>query len=107
MFERKSVFEFDLKDGMDVEELELELIDGGLEEIEAVDGTVYVYADYASYGTMAQLLEEKKIEVKKSSLQRFPTTPVEFSEEQMVDIDKLIEKIEDDDDVQAVYTNLA
>jgi YebC/PmpR family DNA-binding regulatory protein len=107
MFERKAVFEFDLAPNMDIEEMELELIDGGLEEIEAVDGTVYVYADYASYGTMAQLLEEKKIEVKKSSLQRFPTTPVDFSEEQMVDIDKLIEKIEDDDDVQAVYTNMA
>lgn len=107
MFDRKAVFEFEMKEGMDLEELELELIDGGLEEIEESEGTVYAYADYASFGTLSQLLEEKGIEVNKSSLQRFPTTPTEFSEDQMIEIDKLIEKIDDDDDVQAVYTNLA
>ncbi|HAD98160.1 MAG TPA: YebC/PmpR family DNA-binding transcriptional regulator [Cryomorphaceae bacterium] len=107
MFDRKAVFEFEKTDGMDIEEMELELIDAGLEEIEEEDGMVYVYGDYTNFGSLSSALEDMKIEVKKSNLQRFPTSPVEFTEEQLADIDKMMDKIEDDDDVQAVYTNIA
>jgi transcriptional/translational regulatory protein YebC/TACO1 len=92
---------------MNLEDLELELIDAGLEEIEENEGMVYVYADYTSFGEMAHALEGLKIQVIKAVLKRFPTTPVEFAEEQLEDIEKLLDKLEEDDDVQAVYTNIA
>lgn len=106
MFDRKAVFEFEKGEDMDLEELELELIDGGLEELEENEGRVYAYADYTNFGTLSSLLEEKGIEVAKSSLKRFPNSPVEFSEEQLEEIEKMLDKIEDDEDVQAVYTNI-
>ncbi len=107
MFDRKATFEFDKTDEMDLEEMELEMIDAGLEEIEENEGRVYVTADYTNFGTLSKAFEEMNIEVDKALLQRFPTTPVEFSDEQMEEISKMIDKIEDDDDVQAVYTNIA
>jgi YebC/PmpR family DNA-binding regulatory protein len=107
MFDRKAVFQFEAFEGMDLEELQLELIDAGLDEVEQNEDTVYVYGDYTSFGTLSHALEELKIEVKKSSLQRIPTSPVEFSEEQLEDIEKLLDKIEEDDDVQQVFTNIA
>ncbi|MEM8893803.1 MAG: YebC/PmpR family DNA-binding transcriptional regulator [Bacteroidota bacterium] len=107
MFNRKAVFEFDKSDEMDLEELELELIDAGLEEIEENEGRVYVYGDYTNFGTLSKEFEELSIEVDKALLKRIPTTPVEFTEEQMEEIEKMLDKIEDDDDVQAVYTNIA
>ncbi|WKN41019.1 YebC/PmpR family DNA-binding transcriptional regulator [Tunicatimonas pelagia] len=106
MFNRKAVFELVSPDNFDQEELELELIDAGLEEIEENEDKVYIYGDYTNFGSLSQALEEKQIEVEKSTLQRFPTTPVEFSEEQLEEIEKMLDKLEDDDDVQAVYTNI-
>lgn len=107
MFSRKAVFEFEKKEGMDREELELSLIDGGLEEIEENEGTFYAYADYTQFGELSKVLEDLEIDVKKSTLKRIPTSPVEFTEEQLEEIEKMLDKIEDDDDVQAVYTNIA
>ena len=107
MFNRKAVFEFEMTDEMDTEELELLLIDGGLEELEENEGTIFAYADYTQFGALSKALEDQGIEVKRSGLKRFPTTEVDFSEEQMEEIEKMIDKIEDDDDVQAVYTNIA
>ena len=107
MFSRKAVFEFEKKEGMDLEELELELIDAGLEEIEENDGVVYAYADYTSFGDLNHALENLKIDVQKALLKRFPNDPVEFSEEQLEDIEKMLDKLDEDDDVQAVYTNIA
>ncbi len=106
MFNRKAVFEFVPPDDFDPEELELELIDAGLEEVEENNDKVYIYGDYTNFGSLSQALEEQGIEVEKSTLQRFPTTPVEFSEEQLEEIEKMLDKLEDDDDVQAVYTNI-
>ena len=106
LFTRKAVFEFAPPADFDIEALELELIDAGLEEIEEEDGMIYVYGDYTDFGALSQALEEQHIEVEKASLQRFPTSPVEFTEEQLVDIEKMLDKLEDDDDVQAVYTNI-
>ncbi|MFT6882234.1 MAG: YebC/PmpR family DNA-binding regulatory protein [Marinoscillum sp.] len=107
MFSRKAVFEFEKTEQMDIEELELELIDAGLEEIELNEDIIYLYADYTDFGKLSKALEEKGIDVKKSALERIPTTPVTFSEEQMEEIEKMLDKIEDDDDVQAVFTNIA
>ena len=106
MFSRKAVFEFAKTADMDLEELELELIDAGLEEIEEEDGVVLVYADYTNFGTLNAAFDRLGISLTKANLERIANTPVTFSEEQMVDVEKIIEKIEDDDDVQAVYTNI-
>ena len=107
MFERKSVFEINLGDGIDAESLELELIDAGCEEIEVDENQLFIYGDYSAFGTLSKALEDLKIEVQKSSLSRFPNAPVEFTEEQMTDIEKMLDKIEDDDDIQQVFTNIA
>ena len=107
MFERKSVFEINLGDGIDAESLEFELIDAGCEEIEVDENQLFIYGDYSAFGTLSKALEDLKIEVQKSSLSRFPNTPVEFTEEQMTDIEKMLDKIEDDDDIQQVFTNIA
>lgn len=107
MFSRTAVFEFEKTEGMDLEELEFELIDAGMEDIEEQDNKVVVSGDYTSFGNLSKALEEKGIDVAKASLKRFPTTPVEFTEEQLEEIEKMLDKIEDDDDVQAVFTNIS
>jgi YebC/PmpR family DNA-binding regulatory protein len=107
MFDRKAVFKFEKTDETDLEELELELIDAGLEEIIENDGTLYAYADYTNFGTMSEALEAKGIEIEKANLQRIPNAPVDFTEEQLEEIEKMLDRMEEDDDVQAVYTNIA
>ena len=107
MFSRKSVFEINKTEDLDPEMLELELIDAGCEEIEIEENSIVVYGDYTAFGTLSKALEDKNLEVKKSSLKRIPTSPVDFSEEQLIDIEKMLDKIEDDDDIQQVFTNIA
>ncbi|MFZ5431938.1 MAG: YebC/PmpR family DNA-binding transcriptional regulator [Bacteroidota bacterium] len=107
MFSRKAVFEFEKPAGLDLEELELELIDAGLEDIEEHEGEFYAYGDFTSFGALSSAFERLGINVTKATLKRYANTPVEFSEDQMADIEKLIDKLEDDEDVQAVYTNIA
>ena len=107
MFDRKSVFEIAKKDGLDAEELELELIDAGCESIELEEEQIVVYGDYTSFGTLSKAIDDLQLEVLKATLQRIPTSPVELTEEQMLDVEKLLDKIEDDDDVQQVFTNIA
>ena len=107
MFSRKAVIEFALKDGMDIEELELELIDAGLEEIEEEGGVVLVTADYTNFGKLNEALEKMGIEVTKANLERMANSPISISEKEQLDIDKIIDKLEDDDDVNKIFTNLA
>jgi len=107
LFSRKSVFEVEMTEGIDLEELELELIDEGLEEIEENEGTIYMYADYTNFGTLSKALEEKGLTITKAELQRIANDPQEFSEEQLVDIEKMLDKLEDDDDIQKVFTNIS
>jgi len=107
MFDRKALIEFKQTDDMDIEELELEFIDAGLEEIEAEDGEVLITGDYTSFGTITSALEEMNIEITKANLERMANAPVSITDEQQADIDKILERLEDDEDVQKVFTNLA
>ncbi|HKM93486.1 MAG TPA: YebC/PmpR family DNA-binding transcriptional regulator [Prolixibacteraceae bacterium] len=107
MFSRKAVVEFPKPEGKDIEELEMELIDGGLEELVENEGIMYAYADYTDFGLLTKTIEELGIEITKANLQRIPTDPIELSEEQMEEVDKLLDRIEEDDDVQQVFTNIA
>ena len=105
MFTRKSVFELDMP-AKELDEIELELIDFGLTEIEEEDGVLYIYGDYARFGTLSEGIEKLGLEAKKASLQYIANSPVSLNEEQMNELEKLLDKLEDDDDVQAVYTNI-
>ncbi len=107
MFNRKSVFEIINTGTLEAEDLELELIDAGCEEIEVTEEKIYVYGDYTAFGALASALESLNIEVQKSSLQRIPTSPIELTDEQMNDVEKMLDKIEDDDDIQQVFTNIS
>ena len=106
-FARKAIFEMKKPD-IDMDELEMELIDAGLEEIkEEDDENISIYADYTDFGNMSNKLHEMQLEYEKGSLQRVPNAPIEISDEQMNELTILLDKLEDDDDVQNVYTNLA
>ncbi len=107
MFTRKSVIEFEKTEGLDLEELELNLIDHGLEELDVEGELGVIYGDFASFGALSAACEEMGLSVKKSTLQRIANSPVEFTEAQMEEIEDLIDKLEDDDDVQVVFTNIA
>jgi YebC/PmpR family DNA-binding regulatory protein len=108
MFERKAVFEIEKTPNIDVDELELELIDFGLEEIEFdhEENSINIYGDYTNFGSLSKALEDKGIEPKKATLERYPTTPVSFSEEQISDIESFLDKLDEDDDIQNVFTNM-
>lgn len=104
MFERKGVFIFPAE-GLDEDEITLELLDGGLEDIEQTDGNFVATCAFEDYGLLNGKLEELKIDAE-SSLERIPTTTVEVNVEQAKSVLKLIDVIEDDDDVQHVFHNL-
>ncbi|MCS4435908.1 YebC/PmpR family DNA-binding transcriptional regulator [Aquiflexum gelatinilyticum] len=106
MFTKKAVFRFAQKD-LDIEELELELIDHGLEEIAENEGEIFAYTEFEDFGKMQKALEDKHIEVINADFQWFPSTTVELTEEQEEEINKMIERLEEDDDVNQVFTNVA
>jgi YebC/PmpR family DNA-binding regulatory protein len=106
IFSRKGVFKFKAE-GIDMEELEFELIDSGLESLEKDEDHILAYAAFQDFGAMQKALEEKGIEIITSELQRIPTMYKELSEEHTDEVLELIDKLEQDDDVQTVYHNLA
>ncbi len=100
--------EFKIKgEGVNVDDLEFELIDFGLEEIgEDAEGNVIIRTKFNEYGNMSKALEEKKIEVMSAELTWIPANTMELSEEQANDVLKMVDHLEQDDDVQKVYHNL-
>lgn len=105
LFDRKGSFKFE-KGNNDLEEMELELIDYGLEEIFEADGEVNIITDFKDFGKMQKALEERNIEVKNAELTRIPTTVSELNEEQQKEVEELIDKLEQDEDVQNVFHNM-
>lgn len=106
MFERKSVFKVKEKEGVDMEELELELIDYGVEEIFAEEGTIMIYGAFESFNDIQKYLEENQFEIESAEFERIPNDTKELSEEEKELVNKLIEKLEDDEDVQNVFHNM-
>ena len=100
--------EFKIKsEGVNIDDLELELIDHGLEEIgENEEGNIVIRTSFNEYGNMSKALEEKKIPVISAELTWVPATAVELNEEQSNEVFKLVDHLEQDDDVQKVYHNL-
>lgn len=102
MFEHKCHFVIP-KGNLNVEELEFDLIDYGVEEAFEEDETIIIYGLFENYGTLQKALEEKGLEIISSEFERIPTTTKKLSEEETAEVEKLIEKLEEDEDVQNVY----
>lgn len=107
MFSRKAIFEFNKSDDMDLEALELELIDFGLQEIEQEDDVVLVTADYKDFGNLQHAFENLSIDIKKAELQYIANSAINLSDKELEDVHKIIDRLEDDDDVQHVFSNIA
>lgn len=105
MFEHKCHFKI-VNSGQDIEELELEMIDYGVDEIYAEEDGIMLYAPFTEYGHVLKAIEERGFEVISSGFDRFPMDTKELSEEHRADVEKLLEKLEEDDDVQHVYHNM-
>jgi len=106
LFERKGVFKFDPA-ALNLDELELDLIDAGAEDIERGEEDIILYTRFTEFGHMQKFLEEKNLEAKSSEIQYIPTLTKELTEAEQDEVFKLIETLEADDDVQTVYHNLA
>jgi YebC/PmpR family DNA-binding regulatory protein len=110
MFDHKCVFHVKSKDAVDMEELELELIDYGGEEVfmDEEEEAIVIYGSFESFGSLQKYIEEKGFELVSGGFDRIVNGEMkELSPEEKADIDKLLERIEEDDDVQNVYTNMA
>lgn len=107
IFDRKAVFTFsESQVEMDLEELEMELIDAGLEELENDEGTLTVTSDFSDFSNMQKQLESMNIELESSELQRFPNNTKTLLGDEAKSVLKLIDKLEEDEDVQNVFHNM-
>ena len=103
LFDRKCTFKVGMKDGVDLEELELEMIDYGLDEIFVDEGEIMIYAEFQNFGPIQKYLEENKFEIKSFAFERIPHETKELTPDQQAEVDKLLEKLEEDDDVTNVF----
>lgn len=106
LFERKCNFVVLAKEGIDIEELELELIDFGVDDCFLEDNEIHIYAEFANFGPIQKYLEENKFEIKSFKFERIPNDLKELNEEEQKQVEKLIDKLEDDDDVVNVFHNM-
>ncbi len=107
LFDHKCVFKFKAPDELDLEELELEMIDFGVDELFSdEEGNIQIYGSFESYGAIQKYLEDNNLEIVSGEFVRIPTDSKEVTPEQRESINKLIEKLEDDDDVTNVFTNM-
>jgi transcriptional/translational regulatory protein YebC/TACO1 len=105
MFDHSCNFRINAK-GLDPEEIELEFIDYGAEEVFLDEDGILIYAPFESFGTIQSELEARGIEILSSGFERIPQTTKALTEAQVADVEKLLEKIEADDDVQNVYHSM-
>ena len=107
LFDRKCIFKI-ANTGQDVEELELELIDYGAEEIFLDEETnlINVYGEFTSFGNLQSYFEGNGVEIAEADFERIPKDTKKLSEEETAEVEKLIERIEEDDDVQRVYHSM-
>jgi YebC/PmpR family DNA-binding regulatory protein len=107
MFERKGVYKIASDKVANLDDFELEMIDHGLEELEKQDQEIFLYTSFQDFGKMHKALEEKGIEAISTELQYLPTTTKELSEAEAKEVQELIDKLEEDDDVQSVFHTMA
>lgn len=105
IFERKAVFRVNAE-GLNIEELELELIDYGAEEIEQDENEIIIFTEFEDFGRMQKALEEKGLNIISSDFERYPLSYAKVTKEQEAEVMKMIDKMEEDDDVNTVYHNM-
>ena len=106
LFEHKSVFHVKPKDGVSLEDLELELIDFGVDEVDADEEEIVIYGEFESFNAIQKYLEDNGFEIASAEFERVPNDTKEVTDEQRAQIEKLIERIEEDEDVQNVFHNM-
>mgnify|MGYP000890498037 CR=1 FL=1 len=106
IFDHKCVFRIAPKAEVSLEDLELELIDFGVDELVEDDGAIVLYGEFASYSSIQKYLEDNNFEIFSAEFERIPNDLKELNEEQKAQITKLLDKIEDDEDVQNVFHNM-
>ncbi|MCF0188321.1 MAG: YebC/PmpR family DNA-binding transcriptional regulator, partial [Bacteroidaceae bacterium] len=109
LFDHKCVFTFKKKDGVDMDDLILELIDYGVDDEydeDEEEGTLTIYGDPKSYGAIQKFLEENGFEDVGGEFTYIPNDLKDVTAEQRESINKMVEKLEEFDDVQTVYTNM-
>lgn len=105
IFERKAVFRVNAE-GINIEDLELELIDYGADEIEQDENEIIIFTEFEDFGRMQKALEEKGLNIISSDFERFPLSYAKVTKEQEAEVMKMIDKMEEDDDVNTVYHNM-
>lgn len=106
LFDHKSVFKIKPKDGVELEDLELELIDYGVDEIENDEDEIILYGEFEQFANIQKYLETNGFEIVSAEFERIPHELKEVTPEQRVTLDKLLEKLEEDEDVQNVFHNM-
>lgn len=106
LFDHKCVFKIKPKEGMSLDDLELELIDYGVDELEDEGESIVLYGAFDSFANIQNYLEENEFEIESAEFERIPTDYKEVTAEQREQIEKLLEKFEDDEDVQNVFHNM-
>jgi YebC/PmpR family DNA-binding regulatory protein len=106
IFDRKGVFNLTMPEGMDIDDLTLEFIDGGAEDVELDENFLTITCAMEDFGNMQTKLDELGIEPENAELQRIPNTTVDLDDETFPKVMKLIDALEDDDDVKNVYHNV-
>jgi YebC/PmpR family DNA-binding regulatory protein len=107
MFEHKCSFKVKAKEGVDPDDLELELIDFGVQEVFVEDDMIMIYGEFEAFGPIQKYLEENDFEIENAEFERIPHDTKELNDEQMAEIEKLLAKFEEDDDVTNVFHNMA
>ena len=106
LFDHKCVFKIEPKEGVSIEDLELELIDYGVDEIENDDDGIVLYGEFKSYSDIQHYLEDNGYEIHSAEFERIPLDTKVVDDEQRAQIEKLLEKFEEDEDVQNVFHNM-
>ncbi|MFZ4705709.1 MAG: YebC/PmpR family DNA-binding transcriptional regulator [Bacteroidales bacterium] len=106
LFDRKCTFRVSNKEGLDLEDLELEMIDYGVDEVFLDEGEVIIYAEFSNFGPIQKYLEENKFDIKSFAFERIPNDTKTLTDKQRADVEKLLERMEDDEDVTNVFHNM-
>ncbi|MCD7971825.1 MAG: YebC/PmpR family DNA-binding transcriptional regulator [Candidatus Azobacteroides sp.] len=106
LFDHKCVFHINRKEDVNVEDIELELIDYGVDEVVEDENEIVLYGEFKSYSEIQKYLEENGFEINSAEFERIPKDTKEVNDEQRVQLDKLLDKLEEDEDVQNVFHNI-
>lgn len=107
LFDHKCVFRIEEREEISLDELELELIDYGVDEVVTDEGEILLYGDFKSYAEIQHYLEEHNYDIHSAEFERIPHDTKELDEEQRAQIEKLLEKFEEDEDVQNLFHNMS